>query len=289
MNKKYIKNRLNKEINSIPIPNVLQDVVKKSDINSMHVNKRVQTTNNAKKPFVLRLLPMAMAFTMLLVILASSLYSVFPNSNLTVVSIDINPSLELTLNSKEEVVKTTAINEDAIAILENVDLTGQNLQTALNTLLSRAKQLNYLRDDMQNAAIFSVKNNNAEVRNAYKQHLQEGVNNFMNRNAISSAVIFEEYDEQLIEEFEEISEDFESNIKITPAKYKYIKRVLNEYPELNDYKEHLAKMNVRGLFTLLNNNSDTPIAEIIDDIVNNSWPPANSPDTPGNRPDRPIT
>ena len=48
----------------------------------------------------------------------------------SIVSLDVNPSIELTLNSKERVLSATPLNDDAVAILDGMDLVGDGLNKA---------------------------------------------------------------------------------------------------------------------------------------------------------------
>ncbi len=50
----------------------------------------------------------------------------------SIVSLDVNPSIELKIDSNEKVVETSARNEDARIILDDMDLKGTDLNVAVN-------------------------------------------------------------------------------------------------------------------------------------------------------------
>ena len=64
------------------------------------------------------------------------------------VSVDINPEVELTLNSEEKVISVCAANEDAQVLLYGeVDLTGMDVEAAIDTLVDLAVEQGYLTED----------------------------------------------------------------------------------------------------------------------------------------------
>lgn len=63
------------------------------------------------------------------------------------VGVDVNPSLELTVNAFDRVVKATAINEDGAAVLDALSLEGQSYEAAFNTLMDSEAMAPYLAED----------------------------------------------------------------------------------------------------------------------------------------------
>lgn len=63
------------------------------------------------------------------------------------VGVDVNPSLELTVNAFDRVVKATAINEDGAAVLDALSLEGQSYEEAFNTLMDSEAMASYLAED----------------------------------------------------------------------------------------------------------------------------------------------
>ncbi|MFZ3102654.1 MAG: hypothetical protein WA131_04865 [Desulfitobacteriaceae bacterium] len=62
-------------------------------------------------------------------------------------SVDINPSLEIALDKGARIVSAKAKNEDALKLLQGVNLKGQTLTIALNRLVSRAVELHFLNEE----------------------------------------------------------------------------------------------------------------------------------------------
>jgi hypothetical protein len=62
-------------------------------------------------------------------------------------SVDINPSFELTLDKDKHVINVKAKNDDAQELLQGFNLKGKTLAQALNLLVTRAADLNFLNEE----------------------------------------------------------------------------------------------------------------------------------------------
>ena len=60
-------------------------------------------------------------------------------------SIDVNPSLAINLNSKQNVVSVEALNQDGKTILGDLDLSGKQMHEAVDTLLGSMIEKGYLK------------------------------------------------------------------------------------------------------------------------------------------------
>lgn len=63
------------------------------------------------------------------------------------VGLDVNPSLELTVNSFDRVVAAAAINEDGRAVLDGVHLEGKSYEEALDCLMASEAMAPYVTED----------------------------------------------------------------------------------------------------------------------------------------------
>lgn len=69
------------------------------------------------------------------------------NTPVSYISIDVNPSIELTLNRLHRVVSAEAFNGDAQIVLRDVDVRGMTYTQAIDALLESAAMQPYLTDD----------------------------------------------------------------------------------------------------------------------------------------------
>ena len=92
------------------------------------------------------------------------------NAVASVVSLDVNPSIELKVNRSEKVLVCTPLNEDAKAILADMgsgaDLKGAKLDVAVNAIVGSLVRNGYL-DSISSAIMISVEDEDAEIGRAH--------------------------------------------------------------------------------------------------------------------------
>lgn len=89
------------------------------------------------------------AACVLLVLCAGGIFSWLWFSTKAVVSIDVNPSVALSLNRFEYVIDTQAGNTDGAEVLDDLSLKNLKLSTALDALMGAMSRKGYLTDDAQ--------------------------------------------------------------------------------------------------------------------------------------------
>ena len=107
---------------------------------------------------------------------------------LAVVDIDVNPSIELSINGKEKVVDVTAVNEDGKAILDGMDLKGSDIKTACNAIVGSMLTKGYL-NDKSNSILLSVSSGDPSKGRAIETELSDGINSYMGSSPVTSAVL----------------------------------------------------------------------------------------------------
>lgn len=83
------------------------------------------------------------------------------NAVASVVSLDVNPSIQLQVNKNEKVLSAEALNEDAQIILEGMDLKGTQLKVAVNAIVGSLLQNGYL-DRISSAILISVEDQDSQ-------------------------------------------------------------------------------------------------------------------------------
>ncbi|MBR6627915.1 MAG: hypothetical protein IKL04_08070 [Lachnospiraceae bacterium] len=79
----------------------------------------------------------------------------------SVISIDINPSIEITVNKHDKVIAANALNEDAQIVLQGMDLKNVDLDIALNAIIGSLLKNGYL-DEVYNVVNVCVENDDEE-------------------------------------------------------------------------------------------------------------------------------
>ena len=106
----------------------------------------------------------------------------------SVVMLDVNPSLSMDVSAQERVLSVTPFNQDAETILGDMDLTGTDLDVAVNALIGSMLQNGYL-SDLQNAILVSVENQDAARSAQLQQHLTDTINSIFQGGSLEGAVL----------------------------------------------------------------------------------------------------
>lgn len=105
--------------------------------------------------------PALMAASLLIAVLG---FSLFRNAAVTptyaYVSLDINPSMELEVDSSLRVLSAHSLNADAEKLLSGLDVKGAELYTCVATIMSKAAQEGYIKPGQKNYVLSTVTMNN---------------------------------------------------------------------------------------------------------------------------------
>lgn len=114
------------------------------------------------------------------------------NAVASVVSIDVNPSIELRVNRREEVLSCTPINEDARRVLEGMDegrdLEGAKLTVAANAIVGALIQHGYL-DGLSSAILVSVEDGDAQRALRMEEELRDSIGSVLAAQAPSVTLL----------------------------------------------------------------------------------------------------
>ncbi len=102
--------------------------------------------------------------------------------------LDVNPSIEIRLNAKEKVREVTAQNEDAVQILDGMDLKGTDLKVAVNALLGSLVKHGYI-DDLANSILVTVENDDSQRGEQLQIEIVEEINRILSAQSIDGAVL----------------------------------------------------------------------------------------------------
>ena len=108
-----------------------------------------------------RWVPLAAAACLALVVAAGGGGWYLQNNTVaSVVSLDVNPSVTLNVNSKEKVLSAVPVNEDGGDILAGMDLTGVQLDVAMNAIVGALLTQGYV-DELANSILITVEDDDA--------------------------------------------------------------------------------------------------------------------------------
>ena len=164
------------------------------------------------------------------------------NAVASVVSLDVNPSIELKVNSSEKVLVCTPLNEDAKAILADMsngaDLKGAKLDVAVNAIVGSLVRNGYL-DSISSAIMISVEDKNADRAQKLQQELASAVDVALQTGESKASVLT-----QTVQQNAELDQQAREN-SISTGKAALVNRVLAINPALKF--DALAKLSVEEL------------------------------------------
>lgn len=122
--------------------------------------------------------PIAKHKKMAIALVASLLLLILPLTSITqastIISLDINPSLELKVKD-DEVTKVTALNEDGEALLAQIDETEGNVYEVTSLILDKAYELGYLKSNEQNYIMIGVLNEKDFETEDFEQFVEQNM------------------------------------------------------------------------------------------------------------------
>ena len=125
-------------------------------------------------------------------LLGGGLFYQRANAVASVVSLDVNPSIELKVNRSEKVLVCTPLNEDAKAILADMsngaDLKGAKLDVAVNAIVGSLVRNGYL-DSISSAIMISVEDKNTARAEKLQRELTSTVDGVLQTSAAKAAVL----------------------------------------------------------------------------------------------------
>ena len=92
----------------------------------------------------------------------------------SVVGFDVNPSLQLSVNRQEKVLKVDARNDEALTVLDDMDLKGVSLDVAVNALIGSMVRQGYL-SEIRNSILVTVEHQNSEKGVQLQQRLSDEI------------------------------------------------------------------------------------------------------------------
>ncbi len=127
-----------------------------------------------------------------LVLVGSGLFYQQANAVASVVSLDVNPSIELKVNRSEKVLVCTPLNEDAKAILSDMgngaDLKGAKLDVAVNAIVGSLVRNGYL-NSISSAIMISVEDKDQTRAEKLQRELTDTVDGVLESSAAKASVL----------------------------------------------------------------------------------------------------
>lgn len=123
----------------------------------MFVGQQVDLNNSAIKSKSNPLKYFAIAGMFVLILCSVLIYQlVKPSAVFAYVDVDINPSLELLIDKKANVIEVKTLNSDADALVKDIRLVNKSLTNAVKIIIKESQNKGFIRPDTKNAVLISA-------------------------------------------------------------------------------------------------------------------------------------
>ncbi len=261
MKNENVKKRLSDAI-ARSVPDVLDNILAQcetveGEVSMTEGKKTVEKTKKFKSVYKIAA---AMAAMLVLVVGAVGITQSGGNEAVDmVVAFDVNPSIELEVNAREQVMKAIPLNEDAEIVLDGLKLKGVDIETAVNAIVGSMLQHGYLSVE-QNSILVSVKCNDETKAAEVQANISTDISTILEGTDVELSVVTQVFD--IDEELEQIA----SENCISHAKAKLISRIIAAgLTDAEGYEytyERLAELTVTELMVLLDSKDVS-----LDDVV----------------------
>ena len=178
-----------------------------------------------------RWLPMAVAACLVLAIAGGGGGWYLQNNTVaSVVSLDVNPSVILNVNAKEKVLSAVPVNEDGGDILGGMDLTGVQLDVAMNAIVGALLTNGYV-DELANSILITVEDDDLQRGARLQEELALQADSILANTSVNGAIL-----SQTIQNGGELQQ-LADTYGITAGKAALIQTVVNASNGLHTFEE----------------------------------------------------
>lgn len=193
-------------------------------------------------------LPILVFVLVILVLLGINYYNknLKVNSNIT---LDVNPSIVLSTNYNNKVIRVKALNDDGEEILENINVNNLLPEEATNIIIDELIKDDYLSGDGANI-LLTVENNDLVKAKEIEANLLESVNSKLDEEYIAGTVITQvnTIRKNIDEDIKSLMNDYD----ISYSKAIFIRNVIRKNDTLK--AEDLALLRINEISKLINDN-----------------------------------
>lgn len=160
------------------------------------------------------------------------------------VSLDVNPSIQIMVNEKEQVLEVKALNKDGGIVIGDMDFRGSDIEVTMNALIGSMLRKGYL-NELANSILISVDNNDPAKGEKLQEKLTEKVNELLESDGFFGAVLGQTITED--DSLQQLADQY----GITRGKAQLIQQILNGTTEHTF--EELAPLSINELNLILSN------------------------------------
>lgn len=186
------------------------------------------------------LLPVAACFIVCFGIFGGVLWN--NQAAASVITIDVNPSVEITANRNDKVLEVTAVNEDAEVIIGENDFSNAELSDVVDELISSMADSGYM-DNENNGILVTVQNDDDEKATELGKELVSDIDNALEKKDKKAGVI-----NQTVTVSEDIRK-FANDNYISYGKAVFIMNIASKDSSIDPVK--LTKMSIADIIEIV--------------------------------------
>ncbi len=230
-------------------PDVLDTVI--SDIASGNFGNNkilVMGEQRTMKSVARRITGIAAAF----LLIGGAGFAVYSNNYkvASTISLDVNPSVEILTNRKEDVLSVNALNEDGVTIIDNMDFKGSSIDVTVNALIGSMLRNGYL-TDLANSILISVDDNDTARGAQLQKKLADEVSALLQTNTFTGAVLSQTVTADT--ELRKLASDY----GITAGKAQLVNTIIEKNP--GHTFEELSALSINELNLLVSSAAAAPV------------------------------
>lgn len=151
---------------------------------------QMTNANENKKSNAKKWAPMAVAACLALLLVGggAGYYYQSVNGVASIVSLDVNPSIELKVNKNEKVLSATPMNDDAKEILDGMNLKGTQADVAMNAIIGSLLQHGYV-DELANSILITVEDDDQARGEKLQQALTQQADAALASAQVNGAIL----------------------------------------------------------------------------------------------------
>ena len=241
MRNKKIEKRIRNEFSN-ETPDVLKQVLEKCT-----GKKEVLSEKNKRfhfKPFLAFMTAFACTF-----VFGVFMFNNHSKSLSSTIIFDVNPSIEIKVDSKKNITSANALNSDGKKILEDMNLSGTKLNIGINAIVGSMYKNGYI-SELKNSILVTVDNKDKQKANKLQEEVTDEIDKSLKMYNIDSAILSQKYD---------IDSEIEKKAKeygISKGKAELLKKIIeSNLSNKNGVKytfEDLVNLSINELNVILN-------------------------------------
>ena len=151
--------------------------------NNKNISKNKKRKEENNKKWIKYTVIACLAFLILLII-----FFVIQKNGYSIVTIDVNPSIELKLNGNDRIVDYDAKDEVMGDLIDDMDLEETNIVVALNAIIGSMVRNGYI-DELSNSVLVSVQSKNVNKSVTLENLLVKEIDDILKASNIDGSVI----------------------------------------------------------------------------------------------------